>query len=75
MQPSASGVSHTFRTQCPWLALVDGPAAKALVSLVERQPVDVVVSEGTVKTHLSHIYRKVGCSNRTELLQDFWKRG
>ena len=31
------------------------------------------VSVGTVKTHFSHIYRKVGVANRTELLRAFWQ--
>lgn len=33
----------------------------------------LVVSVGTVKTHFSHIYRKVGVANRTELLRAFWQ--
>lgn len=34
---------------------------------------ELVVAEGTVKTHMSHIYKKAGCANRKELLQKFWE--
>lgn len=34
---------------------------------------DLYISEGTVKTHLSHIYKKTHCANRSELQQAFWK--
>lgn len=30
------------------------------------------VAVGTVKTHTHHIFKKVGVSNRAELIQRFW---
>lgn len=57
------------------------PTERAVLALVvEGLKVSAIagtmyISEGTVKTHISHIYRKVGCSGRTELLQEFWKIG
>lgn len=46
--------------------LIEGHKLKVIAS-------ELIVSEGTVKTHLSHIYKKAECSNRTELLQRFWE--
>lgn len=34
---------------------------------------ELVVSVGTVKAHLSRIYKKAGVHNRDDLVQDFWR--
>ena len=60
------GLTPTERTVAGYL--IEGHKIRVIAN-------ELVVSEGTIKTHLSHIYRKVGCSNRTELLQEFWKKG
>ena len=35
---------------------------------------ELFLSEGTVKTHLTAIYRKLGVTNRTEAAVAAWKR-
>lgn len=34
---------------------------------------ELVVSVGTVKAHLSRMYKKIGVHNREDLIQDFWR--
>lgn len=46
--------------------LIEGKKINAIAA-------ELVVAEGTVKTHMSHIYKKARCANRKELLQRFWE--
>lgn len=45
--------------------LIQGKDARNIAS-------SLVISVGTVKAHLSRIYKKVGVSGREELARDFW---
>jgi two-component system nitrate/nitrite response regulator NarL len=70
VQPSGSpaGRALSSRERAVLALMADGRAAAAIGR-------DLHVSEATVKTHLRHIYRKLGVSNRAAAVAEGMRRG
>ena len=74
---NGAALQHALEQRCAWVARQHGLSARegeVLVLLVKgltRQGIcnELHLSEGTVKTHLAHIYEKLGIHSQAELLE------